>query len=353
MTAAGLAALAALHAHLLPGGRVLQLRIHIERCGGDNRGDELLLRLLLHIAGRPLGDFNALPAALAVAQDVDLAAVVRLEGLRRAVQGHLHGLPQQVHALDVAGAVGGLDEGLHLGHPLGGVLIGVLLVLQAAHQTAASAGNLGGIQAQVLGLGHLDGDGHEPIQKLGAAEGPAADAQAADHLSLVPDADLPQFDPGPEHRCQVPYQLPEVHTTVGGEVKDDLVAVKAGGNVHQLHLQTVVRDLLLADVKGLVLPFLVVFHGAAVILRGRPQHGAQGLDDGLVIHLVVALRAGGEFRALGSLHDYLVPHLHLDPFGVKIIILASAPKADADHFRQRIPSNSAARAPNTWPGPTL
>ena len=71
------------------------------------------------------------------------------------------------------------------------------------------------------------------------------------------------------------------------------------------------------------------------------------------LHLVVALRTGGEFRSLGGLHDHLVPHPHLDPSGVKIIILAPAPKADADHFCQRIPSNSTARPPSTWPGPTL
>ena len=39
--------------------------------------------------------------------------------------------------------------------------------------------------------------------------------------------------------------------------------------------------------------------------------------------------------------------------GVKIIILASAPKADTDHFSQRISSNSTAKAPSTWLAPTL
>ena len=135
--------------------------------------------------------------------------------------------------------------------------------------------------------------------------------------------------------------------------KDDLIAVKAGGDVDQLHLQAVVRDLLLADVKGLPLLLLVVLHGAAVVVRGHPYHRAQGLDDGGVLHLVVALGAGGELHARGGLHDHLVPHPHLEPSGVKIIILASAPKADADHFCQRIPSNSTARAPSTCPAPTL
>ena len=114
-----------------------------------------------------------------------------------------------------------------------------------------------------------------------------------------------------------------------------------------------VRDLLLADVKGLALFFPVVVHGAAVGVGGQPQHGTQGLDDGLVRNLVVPLGAGAEFRSLGGLHDDLVSHFYRMPLGVKEIILASAPKADADDFSQRISSNSTARAPSTWLTPTL
>ena len=114
-----------------------------------------------------------------------------------------------------------------------------------------------------------------------------------------------------------------------------------------------IRDLLLADVEGLALFFPVVIHGAAVGVGGQPQHGAQGLDDGLVRHLMVPLGAGAEFRTLSGLHNDLIAHFHRMPLGVKIIILASAPKADADDFSQRISSNSTAKAPSTWLAPTL
>ena len=279
--------------------------------------------------------------------------MIALQRLRRTVQADLHGLPQQVHGLHVAGTIRCLDKGLLLWHPLLGVLIGVLLVFQAAHKPAAGAGDLGGVQAEILGLGHFDGHGQEPVQKLGAAEGPPADAQTAYHLGLVPDADLPQLDPGAEHAGQIPDKLPEIHPAVGGEEKDDLAAVKAGGYVHQLHFQPMVCDFLFADVKGFALFFAVVVHGAAVSIGGGPQHGAQGLDDGLVRHLMVPLGAGAEFRPLSGLHNDLIAHFHRMPLGVKIIILASAPKADADDFSQRISSNSTAKAPSTWLAPTL
>ena len=273
VTAAALA-LAALLAGTFPdGGRRLRRFLRF-KVPGDHRRDELLF-LFLHIPLGPLrGDLNALTAALAIAQDTDLAVVVALLGLRSTVQADLYGFPQQVHGFYIAGAVGGLNEGFLLGHPLLSILIGVLLIFQAAHQPSAGAGDLGGIQAEILGLGHLDGDGQEPVQKLGAAEGPPADAETAHHFGLVPDADLTQLDPGPEHAGQIPHQLPEVHPTIGGKEENDLTAVKAGRYVHQLHFQTVIRDLLLADVEGLALFFSVVIYGAAVGVSGQPQHGA-------------------------------------------------------------------------------
>ena len=352
MTAAVLALAALLTGTFPDGGRRLRRFLRF-KVPGDHRRDELLF-LFLHIPLGPLrGDLNALTAALAIAQDTDLAVVVALLGLRSTVQADLYGFPQQVHGFYIAGAVGGLNEGFLLGHPLLSILIGVLLIFQAAHQPSAGAGDLGGIQAEILGLGHLDGDGQEPVQKLGAAEGPPADAETAHHFGLVPDTDLTQLDPSPEHAGQIPHQLPEVHPAIGGKEENNLTAVKAGRYVHQLHFQTVIRDLLLADVEGLALFFPIVIHGAAVGVSGQPQHGAQGLDNSFVRHLVVPLGAGAEFRALGGLHDDLIAHFHRMPLGVKIIILASAPKADADHFSQRISSNSTAKAPSTWLAPTL
>ena len=105
--------------------------------------------------------------------------------------------------------------------------------------------------------------------------------------------------------------------------------------------------------EGLALPAAVVLQGPQVVLRGLAQHGAQGLHHGAVRHVVIALGTGGGLHPGGGLHDHLLPHAHPESGGVKEIGLASAAEADADYFSQRIPSNSAARAPSTWPVPTL
>src|SRR5699024_12346069 len=75
------------------------------------------------------------------------------------------------------------------------VLVGGLLIPQAAHQAAAAAADLGGVEGEALLLGHPDGDGLEVPQKAAAAEGLAEQADATHHLAIVTHADLAQIDP--------------------------------------------------------------------------------------------------------------------------------------------------------------
>ena len=269
------------------------------------------------------------------------------------IQADVHRLLQHVYVADVAGAVRRQDEGVVLGQALNGILIGVLLIFQAAHQAAAGAGDLGGVQAQILGLGHLDGYGQELVHELGAAEGPAADAQAADHLGLVTDADLPQLDAGAEHAGQILHQLTEVHPPVGGEEEQDLAAVKAALHPHQLHLQLVLLDLLFADIEGFLLTAAVVGGGVLVVVGGDAEDGPQGLDHRVIGHLVVARRAVGEFRALGGLHDHVGAGGDREPLGFEVVFLAAAAEADRDHIGHKSSSHFTARAPNIWPTPAF
>ena len=202
--------------------------------------------------------------------------MIGLQGVRGVVQADPHLFPQGVDADDGARPVGGLHKGIHTGGVLHQVLIGLLLILQAAHEPAAGAGNLGGVQGEVLGLGHLDGDRLELPQKGVAAEGTAADSQAPQHLGLIPNADLPQLNPGVEDRGQALHQAPEVHPSVGGEEEEDFGPLKAALHAHQLHVQFMLQDLLLTNPEGIDLLLPVFLHHGKVFLRGRPDHGAQG-----------------------------------------------------------------------------
>ena len=151
---------------------------------------------------------------LAAAQDTDFSVGVGVDGIRLVLHPHPDAPTQQIHFHNSTPSIGRIHKGLRLGAGLQQVFIGVLLVFQAAHKPAAGTGNLSRVQTQVLGLGHFDGNRLEVIQKLGAAEGPSADAQATYHFGFVPDTNLPQLNPGSENAGQILDQFPEVHPVV-------------------------------------------------------------------------------------------------------------------------------------------
>ena len=102
-----------------------------------------------------------------------------------------------------------------------GVVV-LLLVAQAAEQAPADAGDLGGVEEEVLLLGHLDGHGGEPVQEAPAAADHAAVAQRADHLRLVAHAYLAQLDARVVFVDEVLDQLPEIDASRRREVEDHL-----------------------------------------------------------------------------------------------------------------------------------
>ena len=77
------------------------------------------------------------------------------------------------------------------------------------------------------------------------------------------------------------------------------------------------------------------------------------MDDGIVLHLMVARDALGVLEPLRGLDDDELVGFDRDAVRVKIIFLASAAEADSDHFCQRVSSNSTAKPPSVGPTPTL
>ena len=257
------------------------------------------------------------------------------DGVRLLLQPHLDALAQQVHIRDRAAAVRRVHQRFRLGRGLEQILIGRLLVVEAAHQAAAGAGDLGGIQAEILRLCHFDGHGLEILQKFPAAEGAAADAQTADHLGLVAHADLAQLYAGAQDGGQRLYQLTEVHPSVRREKEEDLAAVKGIFRGNELHFQPQLRDLLLADLQSTFFTLAVFRVDALVLRRGDTDHRAQRRDDFVRLHLVVAVDAAAEFRPAGGVDDHLVPGADREvPGGEEIGFCAGAELDVADRYRR-------------------
>ena len=337
---------------------------------------EFVQRSFFFDARRAGRNINAFAAAFAAAQHNNLVHLIGFGRFGRIIQPDGHSLSDQIHSADVARAVGRLDKGIVFGHPGLGVLIGMLLVFEAAHKAAAGTGDFGGVQTEILRFGHFDGHGLEILQKPLAAEGLATDTQAAQHFRLVAHANLAQLDAGVEHAGQIFDQFAKIHPSVGSEEKDDLVALKTALHVHQLHFQLVGRDLLLAHNHGFFFPLAVFLRRALVLFAGNAAHRAQGLDHCVILHRVVGAHTGADFGALSRFHHHLLALRHRQALRIKKIGFAAAAEADADYFNQwdtslnvlitvcravfqprpdaeRKADSRAASAPSIWPTPTL
>ena len=164
---------------------------------------------------------------------------------------------------------------------------------------------------------------------------------------------MKELTAGAEHAREVAHELAEVHAPIGREEKDDLAAVEVALHAHELHVEPTLGDLLLADLEGVLFARFVVGVGAVIVLRRHAHERAQRLDDGIVLHLMVARDALGVLEPLRGLDDDELVGFDRDAVRVKIIFLASAAEADSDHFCQRVSSNSTAKPPSVGPTPTL
>ncbi len=205
-------------------------------------------------------------------------------------------------------------------------------MLQAAHQPAAYAGDLGGIQGQILLLCHLDGHRNKIRQMCMTTQRSAADADPSQNFRLVPHTDLPQFYAGLKHARQILHQLAEVDTTVRGEIEQHLIVVESIFRIDQFHLQTVLLNLLQTDFKGILLLLLIGRFLLLVSFRSDPQHRLQGLNHLVILHFPGIADCRAELNASGSLHYHIFSSLYLKMQRVKKIDLTRSAKPYTNYF---------------------
>ena len=279
---------------------------------------------ILTVAARTL--YHAALRALELGQRV----------LRTVVQLYLAGAAQHLGGNYLAAAFRRIDHAALTRRDLLQLGVGLMLILETAHQTAAHTGNLRRIERQVLILCHIDGDRMEIIEIRAAAQLAAAAAQTADHLCLIAHADLAQLNTGAEHARKVLNQLAEVHTTVCGEVKQQLVHVKGAFRGDKVHFQTAVLDLLLADDKRLVGTLFVALERFHIGLGCHTDHALERLHDLLIGHIGVALHAVAVFHAAGRLDDHTRTGCDFQTLRVEIIHFSVRFETNSDYCCQKV-----------------
>ena len=158
----------------------------------------------------------------AIKQDYVVSVVERGRGIGLILESDLDGASQGIGLGNRTDSVLGLDRGIN-GRSFGGLLgIGLILILQATHQSAATARYLTRIKGEVLLLSHFDRYLNEIGKEGGTAEGTTAGTESAHYLGFVTNTDLAKLDSGLEYACKILYKLSEVNSVSGGEIEEKL-----------------------------------------------------------------------------------------------------------------------------------
>ena len=164
------------------------------------------------------------------------------------------------------------------------------------------------------------------------AETSAADTNPSQNLRFVPYADLTELDPGLEDRSQILDKLAEIDPSVRGKIKQHFIVVKSIFRVDQLHFQAVFADLLLADLKGILLPDPVLPLSFVVVRRSHTKDFFQRMNHFILRYLLRFQDHTAVLYSPGSLHNNMVSCLHPVSFGIKIINFSHITESDAYYF---------------------
>ena len=135
-----------------------------------------------------------------------------------------------------------------------------------------------------------------------------------------------------EDAGQILDQLTEVHPAVGGEVEHDLGTVEGILGLHQLHLQPVAGNAVLAGAVGALFVLAVLAHPAHIHAVGHAGNGLEGLGHRRVGDLLDALHHLAALDAAGSLHDDVIAGTDIRIGRVKIIAFAVFFETDRNDF---------------------
>ena len=306
--------------------------IELEQCELD------LGRLdLLHDVAR-----HAVGAAVAALLGSALLAIVRAAHIREVHAEHLAALQTQ-HQLLTRGVVlhdarlakRGVDERLLLWCTALEVFVRLELVAQAAHQAPAHARDLGGVERQVLLLGHADGHRLELATKARAAQLLAAGGVAADQPRLVAHADLAHVHAHVETVGEVAHELAEVHALLSGKVEDGLLAAKEELHPHGLHLQAVLLDQAAEIAHGVLALARQLVGAVEVGVVGDADHGFEGGGQAGRGNLEGILGHQPDLGAALGVHHGVVRLRDVEALGVEPQVLGGIGKLDGDNYRHR------------------
>jgi len=210
-----------------------------------------------------------------------------------------HDLCENLAVDDPGIALVGADAGVAMGQFLAKFFIKLVFVAEAAHESPASSGDLGGIERRLLNLGGTHGNGSKRLEELFAAAMLAALFVVGDETGFIAGADLAELDAGVEFVSKVTDEAAEIDALFGGEVEEDAFAAEDVFDVDDFHGQAVAIDQFAREID--VFAFVLVELGLlGKVLDGGDTQDTTGVGERIVlaagfIDVVDELVAGNGF----------------------------------------------------------
>ena len=208
----------------------------------------------------------------------DFAAIHAKILAGRRVKPHQHQLHQDLRVDHDARTFGGSNPSLVLGKTLAEVLVGRVLVAQAAHQPPAATGNLQRIKGGLLDLGRTHGDRLENLEEVLAAAVLAATLVIRDQPSLVARADLAHLDPAAELAGKRLGEVAEINALVAQVIHHQERLVEGELEVNDLGGELAVRGHFAHATKAGARLVIARRRGVEILDRSNAQHFAVGLE---------------------------------------------------------------------------
>ena len=201
-------------------------------------------------------------------------------------------------------------------------IVVLLLIAEAAQEAPADARNLGRVQEQVLFLRHFDGHWNELAQEPAAAAHHAAAPHRAEHLRLVPDADLAQFDAGVVLAHQILYQFTKVDPGRGGKVKHQLAAIEQDLHIDELHVELAFPDARFTELVRGVRQGIVLFGDDLILVGHLAQDIAHTIRRKILRKAIHNVHDRSDAEALTGFRKYAIPSVYKGVLTVEKIYLS-------------------------------
>ena len=164
------------------------------------------------------------------------------------------------------------------------------------------------------------------------AETSATDTDSSKNFCFISYTNLAKFNSCLKNRCKILYQLAKINSAICCKVKQHFIVIKSILCVNQLHLKSMLANLLLADLESVPLTLPVILLSFIIVLGSHTKYFLQRMYHLVINHILRGKHHLSILNTAGSLHNYMIARFHFIVLRIEVIDLTYIPKSYAYYF---------------------